>query len=319
MQKREKLRIGSMCSGYGGLDMGVSLVVGGSVVWNADPDPTASAILARNYPETPNHGDLRAFDWSRAETVDILTAGFPCQPLSFAGRRKGITDDRWLFDDIMHAVSSMGTLPRMLVFENVRGLLSANNGRAMARVAHEMARLGYVGRYRVVRASDAGAPHRRERVFIVGTLADSASEFMPGGFFTGNRGGQPPKPTPDSGSALADSEGIGRGEGRPGAAWEPRRPPAAGGSSETRCREWGKYADAVARWERILGRPAPPPTEPNRYGRPSLSAKFTEWMMGLPDGWVSDVPGLSRARKIHALGNGVVPQQAALAISGLLF
>ncbi|MFT4202172.1 MAG: hypothetical protein QM634_15720 [Gordonia sp. (in: high G+C Gram-positive bacteria)] len=80
---------------------------------------------------------------------------------------------------------------------------------------------------------------------------------------------------------------------------------------------WGKYGPAIRRWESIT-RPAPDPTEPNKNGRPRLSARFCEWMMGLPDGWVTDVPGLSRAEQLKALGNGVVPQQAATALRSLL-
>lgn len=76
---------------------------------------------------------------------------------------------------------------------------------------------------------------------------------------------------------------------------------------------WGKYAPAIHRWERVLGRPAPAPTVPGVNGRPRLSAYFTEWLMGLPPGHVTG-HGLSSAQALKALGNGVVPQQAALAL-----
>jgi DNA (cytosine-5)-methyltransferase 1 len=81
--------------------------------------------------------------------------------------------------------------------------------------------------------------------------------------------------------------------------------------------DWGPYEAAVRRWEAILGRPAPRPTEPGRTGE-RLSPQFVEWMMGLPEGWVTDVPGLSRNAQLKALGNGVVPQQAAMALRLLL-
>src|SRR5699024_1753193 len=139
--------------------------------------PDAGKVLAHRYPDIPNHGDIRDTDWSRVEPVDVLTAGFPCQPVSTSGKRSGTEDDRWLFDDIINAIRNMGEPPRVLVFENVRVLLSANGGNAMYRVVHQMAEFGYVGRYRVVRASDIGAPHQRARVFIVGTLPDSSSQF----------------------------------------------------------------------------------------------------------------------------------------------
>lgn len=87
--------------------------------------------------------------------------------------------------------------------------------------------------------------------------------------------------------------------------------------SHNRTSEWGVYAPAVRRWERIVG-PAPAPTEPNRNNKPRLNAEFAEWMMGLPSGWITDVTGLSRADQLKAAGNGVVPQQAAAALRELL-
>jgi DNA (cytosine-5)-methyltransferase 1 len=80
---------------------------------------------------------------------------------------------------------------------------------------------------------------------------------------------------------------------------------------------WGAYWPAIARWETVTGRRAPRPTEPGRTGE-RLSPRFVEWMQGLPEGWVTDVPGLSRNAMLKALGNGVVPQQAALALRLLL-
>ena len=81
---------------------------------------------------------------------------------------------------------------------------------------------------------------------------------------------------------------------------------------------WGDYAAAIASHERLTGRPAPDPTEPRARGNPRLSARFVEWMMCLPDGWVTDVPGITRNEALKALGNGVVPIQAAHALRLML-
>ena len=81
---------------------------------------------------------------------------------------------------------------------------------------------------------------------------------------------------------------------------------------------WGKFEPAIRRWEQILGRPAPAPTKPDgKDGAHRLSSAFTEWMMGLPEGWITDC-GLSRNEELKACGNGVVPQQAELALRILL-
>jgi DNA (cytosine-5)-methyltransferase 1 len=102
--------------------------------------------------------------------------------------------------------------------------------------------------------------------------------------------------------------------------WAPRQKAADGtlaphGKSlaiEAQRETWGEYARAIQRWENLT-RPAPAPTELHK-GEPALSPPFVEWMMGLPDGWVSQVDGITRPQALKMLGNGVVPQQAAHAL-----
>ena len=98
-----------------------------------------------------------------------------------------------------------------------------------------------------------------------------------------------------------------------------RRPTLASEVWEAeRTTSWGKFEPAIRRWEQTLDRPAPAPTKPDgKDGAHRLSSKFTEWMMGLPDGWITDC-GLSRNEELKACGNGVVPQQAELALRILL-
>lgn len=82
---------------------------------------------------------------------------------------------------------------------------------------------------------------------------------------------------------------------------------------------WGKYEAAIELWEKVSGRKAPAPTEPNRNNRPRLAAVFPEWMMGWQRGWVTDPEiGLSRSAQLKIIGNGVCPQQAAIALLNLL-
>ncbi len=108
-----ELRLGSLCSGIGGLDLAVEAVTGASPAFFAEVDKDASRVLAHRWPDVPNLGDLRTAD---LPDVDILTAGFPCQPVSQAGKRQGTDDGRWLFDDIAEAVGRMGTRPRLNTF-----------------------------------------------------------------------------------------------------------------------------------------------------------------------------------------------------------
>ena len=87
---QRRLRLGSLCTGYGGLDMAVQQVLGAWLVWVADNDRHVSELLRQHHPHIPNLGDLSTLDWTTVEPVDVLTAGFPCQDISFAGRGAGI-------------------------------------------------------------------------------------------------------------------------------------------------------------------------------------------------------------------------------------
>lgn len=316
--------IGSLCTGYGGLDLAVERVFGGMLAWQADIDPDASRVMRERFPGVPNLGDLREADWRFVPPVDILCAGWPCQPVSGAGPRKGLDDERWLFDDIARAMERMAALPRLLVLENVQGLLSASEGQAFSRVVSALAALGYVGRYRLVRASDAGACHRRERWFCLAWPAAedpdrpacrqwrlTAPGQAPGGGSwadAGRRGGAPAAADPGSprfgqppGGPPAQEAGPDEGDVPEG---------DSGARADT---DWGPYAPAVRHWGRWVGREAPRATDCLPTGE-RLSPRFVEWMMGLEDGWVTGIPGLSRDARHKLLGNGVVPQQAELAI-----
>ena len=120
-------------------------------------------------------------------------------------------------------------------------------------------------------------------------------------------------PTPDAnagnGGRQRSAEALASGAHQANCNDIPRMLPASG---------WGKYAAAIERQERTFGRTAPDPTELGPKGKPRLSARFVEWMMCLPDGWVTDVPGITRNEALRALGNGVVPMQAAHALHLML-
>jgi len=180
------VKIGSLFSGYGGLDLAVSKVTGAQVAWHCEWEEAPSKILEHNFPGVPNYRDVSQVDFSKVEKVDILTGGFPCQDLSVAGKRQGIKDGTrsGLWSEFARAIETIR--PSLVVIENVRGLLSAkaNNGmeyseedmatlggkhpiRAMGAVLGDLADLGYDAKWAGLRASDAGAPHQRFRIFIV--------------------------------------------------------------------------------------------------------------------------------------------------------
>jgi DNA (cytosine-5)-methyltransferase 1 len=348
------MRIGSLCTGYGGLDLAVMDVLGGQVAWCADDDRHVRAILAARFSGAPNLGDITGIDFSQAPPVDVLTAGFPCQDISCAGRRagiqKGTRSGLWF-----HVAQAVRLLRPGLVFvENVAAL----RRRALDLVLGELAQAGYDAEWTSLRASDIGAAHRRERVFVLAWPADPAGTRRERSLPSHKRSdrsshrGQTGDQCAPNGADVRDPAGIGSGFTR-SAGWRGVRPsavaagvravpvgvgqrwdrtclgpgrPAAESESFLNHRpapeheplDWGMYGPAIRRWEHVLDRPAPSPTQPGRDGRPRLSPVFVEWLMGLPAGWVTGVEGVPRTAQLRALGNGVVPQQARHALVDLL-
>lgn len=261
------MKVASLCAGYGGIELGLRNIIDTELVWFSDIEKASEIVMKERFNNIPNLGDLTQIE--DPEPVDIVTAGFPCQPVSIAGKQKGINDDRWLIEDVCRVARVAGA--KYLFLENVAAILSANNGEAMGRVCESMVRNGFVRwEWQTLRASDAGAPHQRKRWFCVATNTDS------------------PRP-----QRLRTKREL--------------RFPLFKEKAD-----WGPYGRAISRWENITGRPAPTPTD-DKGARP----EFYEWLMGLPEGWVSDLD-LSYRRKIHLFGNGVVPQQAEMAYDTLL-
>lgn len=154
-------KVGSICSGYGGLDQAIHQVLPDSrLVWVADNDESASHVLANRF-GVPNLGDIKKVDWSRVEEIDILAAGYPCQPFSDAGFRAGHDDARDLIPDVLEAVRVLR--PGLIILENVAG----HRRRGFGRMVGGLAALGYDAIWHSVRASEAGAPHLRERLFVL--------------------------------------------------------------------------------------------------------------------------------------------------------
>jgi DNA-cytosine methyltransferase len=158
------VRIGSLFSGAGGLDLAVEAVFGGETVWHCENDLAASKILAAHWPYVPNLGDITKVDWGNVEPVELVCAGWPCQPWSAAGRRKGTKDERALWPYVAAAVSVLR--PRIVVLENVPGIVVLGE---LARAVGDLAALGYDAQWTVVSAADVGSCHKRERVFVVAT------------------------------------------------------------------------------------------------------------------------------------------------------
>ena len=158
------LTVGSLFSGIGGLELGLELV-GMQVKWQVEFDEYCQKVLEKRWPNVKRFGDINEVRGKDLEYVDIICGGFPCQPVSLAGRRKGKEDKRWLWPEFYRIVCEVR--PEWVLVENVPGLLSADSGQLFAGILRDLAEAGYDAEWSSVRAEDVGARHRRERIFIV--------------------------------------------------------------------------------------------------------------------------------------------------------
>ena len=158
--------VGSLFSGIGGLDLGLERA-GFRIAWQCESDPYARAVLRKHWPDVPCYPDVRALD-GREPAIDVLCGGFPCQPVSVAGKRRAQADPRWLWPAFAAVVRSHR--PALVLLENVPGLRTAG----LRDVLADLAALGFDAEWTVARASDVGAPHLRARLFVVATDADRA-------------------------------------------------------------------------------------------------------------------------------------------------
>ena len=288
------MKIGSLCTGYGGLDMAVEAYFNAEMVWCAEIDKNASKLIVERF-DKPNLGDIKTIKWDQVEPIDILTAGYPCQPFSHAGHRRGEDDKRHIWPNIKEAISILR--PGIVILENVRGHLSLGFKEVLA----DLAQIGYDAKWKVVRASDVGAPHQRARLFIVAYPIDcrctSRESIGSESTFT--------KSTHDG--YVANSNCNACEESRrtslclPGACKGLRD-----GQDQGQARDEYRFSVEMDRQ-----------TVPDTLDQGRLNTKFVEYMMGLPGGWVTDLD-LSRANQLKMLGNGVVPQQAYFALHQLL-
>ncbi|UUE19372.1 DNA cytosine methyltransferase [Microbacterium sp. J1-1] len=349
-------RIGSLFSGYGGLDLAVEHLTDGSTVWFSELNENVARVFSHHWPDAPNLGDISTIDWSTVPPIDVLCGGFPCQDVSTVGKQAGLAPGTrsglWSF----MAAAIEALQPEFVVIENVRGLLSApatrpqtegepdaernpddatpadatSRGvepdpwmlgdesarplRALGAVLGDLADLRYDAEWIGLPASLAGAPHHRFRIFI--TAHRQGTVPNPARFGLLTRRGEPGHREGETGygGAVASTHRL-----RPArTAWLARQAECIGDTvhpDRDHIREWGGYADAIARWENITGRPAPLPALLTADSMPRPAPEFVEWFMGLPLGWVTDPEhDLTANQQITALGNGVLPLHAVAAL-----
>jgi DNA (cytosine-5)-methyltransferase 1 len=301
------LRVGSLFSGIGMLDLAVERTLDCKTIWFAELDTTAGLVLSKHWPGIINYRDVRRIDWAKLPAVDILTGGFPCQDVSVAGSRKGLRSGTrsGLWSYMAEAISVLR--PKLVVIENVKGLLNAHAHtevepcahcmgdrsevwlRALGAVLGDLADIRYDAVWTSATAGGIGTPHLRPRVFVLAwpSLVNAPGEGLP-----------------EYWSERTKPSQWGTATIRPAIAAEP---------------PWREFTAVIRRWEDILGRPAPYPVQYGpRGGYEQITAELVEWMMGMPEGWVTSVRGIRRDKAVQFCGASVVPQQAESALRSLL-
>jgi DNA (cytosine-5)-methyltransferase 1 len=287
------MRFGSLFAGIGGFDLGFESA-GLQCAWQVEIDPWCRRVLTKHWPTVPKFEDVREFAIEADESlkVDVICGGFPCQDISNAGKREGIDGKRsGLWSEYARIVGVLR--PRFVVVENVRALV----GRGLSRVLMDLARLRYDAEWQIVSAAAFGAPHIRERLFLVAYSTcprDRPVSARPGAEGEGETNSDRGRD-----GMAADAESVGRGARR-----LPIRTPAvnsifglsgqdAADSSSLRERESADEADTVAT---------------RGHTREELGGRG--WWSVEPDvGRVAHgVP--KRVDRLRGLGNSVVPQVA---------
>lgn len=168
-----KLRLLSLCAGIGAIDYVWLYILGQEIAGQVEIDPYCQAILARHFPDVPKRGDIREVRGDEFGTIDLVAGGVPCQPFSLSGKRRGTADDRYLWPEALRIVRCCQ--PRWTLIENVAGFISL----ALDVVYADLESAGYTCRAVVLPACAVGAPHFRERVFIVAHATGRGCQIEP--------------------------------------------------------------------------------------------------------------------------------------------
>jgi DNA (cytosine-5)-methyltransferase 1 len=296
------LTVGSLFAGIGGIDLGLQRA-GHRIVWHSEIDKFATRVLEKHFPGVPNLGDVTKIEWRHVPYVDIIAGGYPCQPFSTAGKRRGAKDARHLWPYFLDAIRTLR--PRYALLENVRGHLTLG----FADVLADLAACGYSAEWQVIPASSIGAPHRRDRLIVV-AYADRKRSHS-----------QEIHAAETGESSLSDSSGRGRemadADGRRLEERESETESAIGASG--RSDEAGTMADAEIffgdggrhRHGEKFAENDPGLSDFLSSRRASGSENFGIWQTEPDVGRVADgVP--ARVDRLRGLGNAVVPQLAEL-------
>lgn len=164
------LKVIDLFTGIGNFTLGLEATGHFKTVAFCEKDKFCQKVLNKHWPDVPIIGDIhdvtaKALAERGIGQIEVATAGFPCQPFSRGGKRAGIEDERFLWEELFRVIED--TAPRFFIAENVDALLRQDNGSTFAAILYDLSRLGYDAEWHIISASAIGAPHRRRRLFII--------------------------------------------------------------------------------------------------------------------------------------------------------
>ena len=295
----------SLFSGIGGFDLAAEWA-GWTNAFNCEIDPFCRKILKYHFPDAEQYGDIKTADFAVwRDRIDVLTGGFPCQPFSLAGKRKGTEDDRYLWPEMLRVIRTVR--PRWVVGENVYGIVNWSEGMVLDTVCSDLEAAGYTMQPYIIPACGVGAPHRRDRCWFIAHRTGARIETM--------REGQ------DGFHAVAADADCDR---RRVGAYQPE--PVAGSCGTSDIGSFGQNGLAVDTYDqrcRKFQSSAQPSQMQERIARNgNAKRRIPDWS-GFPtqspvcdrnDGFPGELAGLSFPAwcrgSIKACGNAIVPQVA---------
>lgn len=284
------LKMLDLFSGIGGFSLAAQMVGEIETKQFVEIDSYCQKVLAKNFPNTPIHDDITTFSAGLGQ-YDLITGGFPCQDISCANPNgRGLEGERsGLFFELMRIVRQVR--PRYLVLENVAEMLRKHNGRIMGTVLKELSESGFDAEWQTISAASVGAPHLRERVFIVAYC--QRWRYDGRGSSETSFHGTKPNPSIERSSCAVEAQGLRQADADSG---RKRRHQGMRVGSPM---EQGRQAEARNRPRKArIERPNPWTVEP---------------------GVLRVANGIShRVDRIRGLGNSVVPQVAAIALQRVL-
>lgn len=155
------MKHGSLFSGIGGFDLAAQWA-GWDNMFQVEIDPFCRKVLKKNFPNVAKYEDIKEFDGKKyANTIDVISGGFPCQPFSIAGKQRGKKDDRYIWPEMLRVISAIR--PNWVIGENVTGIINME----LDQVLSDLENTGYTCQSFIIPACAKNAPHRRDRVWIV--------------------------------------------------------------------------------------------------------------------------------------------------------